>query len=84
MFDKKNKDNVCFCDSCEHKTASECIELDCLCCVKADKIRMDHPVIPEEDLSPEEKQRRQQEQLDEERAEEKTEEIARTGNLLPW
>ena len=62
MFDKKDKDNVCYCETCQHKTASECIEIQCSCCLEADKIRLEHPVLSEDDLSPEEKERRESEE----------------------
>lgn len=45
----KNKNDECFCEKCEHKKASECIELVCKCCLEADKIRLEHPVFEEGD-----------------------------------
>jgi hypothetical protein len=38
-----------------HKTATECIDLRCICCLRADRIRLGHPVVAQEDLSEEEK-----------------------------
>lgn len=36
-----------FCEQCHHTKASKCIELRCKCCIKADKIRLGHPVFGE-------------------------------------
>jgi hypothetical protein len=41
------KYDECYCATCNHKTASECIELKCACCLKADEIRLNHPLIPQ-------------------------------------
>ncbi len=62
MFERKNLRDVCYCETCRHETAKECIELNCICCAKPDKIRLEHVIVPEDDLSPEEKQRRAEEQ----------------------
>lgn len=73
MFDNKDKDNVCYCEICGHKTAEECIELQCSCCLEADKIRFEHTVVSEDDLSYEEKERRGSEEQDAEKREQKAE-----------
>jgi hypothetical protein len=45
----KNKIDVCYCATCQHKKASECVsEHKCGCCIEADKIRLTHPVVPGE------------------------------------
>src|SRR5487761_1666034 len=61
LFGKQEKNDVCYCESCKHKTARECIELQCSCCVKADQIRLQHEIVPEDDLSDEERERREEE-----------------------
>ena len=66
MLDKKNKNNVCYCETCRHKTAGECLELQCSCCVRADQIRLGHLVVPESDLSFEERSRREMENREQE------------------
>lgn len=73
MFDNKDKDDVCYCETCGHKTAKECIELQCSCCLKEDEIRLQHIVVPEDDLSYEEKELRGSEERDEEEREQKAE-----------
>lgn len=52
---RKHKDE-CFCEKCNHKKATDCIEIYCKCCVEADQIRLEHPVTEEsEEKSAEEK-----------------------------
>lgn len=76
LFDRRDKDNVCYCETCGHKTARECIELLCSCCLKADQIRLNHVIVPESDLSQGEKERREES----ERADEKREQDAQMRN----
>ena len=42
------KDDVCYCKECNHKKASECLEISCVCCKKEDAIRLNHPIIADE------------------------------------
>ncbi len=56
---RKKKDDQCFCESCNHKTANECIDLGCQCCLKAAQIMLNHPAVPEDDFSEKEKRKRQ-------------------------
>lgn len=41
----------CYCETCRHQKGSECIQLNCVCCLKADRIRLNHPVFEGEDES---------------------------------
>lgn len=39
-------DDVCYCETCKHQEASECVQkFKCTCCVEADTIRLKHPVL---------------------------------------
>ena len=70
LFGKKKKNkgqNECFCNHCSHEQASECLEIKCFCCYKADTIRLKHITVAQDDLSPEEIQRRESEKQEEER-----------------
>ena len=42
------KNDECFCEECKHDKASTCIQIACSCCLKADRIRLEHPVFEEE------------------------------------
>ncbi len=45
----KSKTDVCYCTTCHHKSASECVrEYKCSCCLEVDRIRLEHPVVPGE------------------------------------
>lgn len=81
MFDKKDKDDVCYCEICTHKTARECIELQCSCCWKADEIRLNHVVVSEDDLSPEEKARRAANEREGEESEREAENYAKLADV---
>ena len=83
MFDKKDKDNVCYCETCNHKTAKECIEIQCTCCLKADLIRLGHIIVPEDDLSYEEKTRREAEEHGDEERMQKEKLSAWTSQWVP-
>ena len=48
MTRRKGHEDVCYCDTCKHERASICIENSCDCCLKADKIRLSHPVLTDE------------------------------------
>lgn len=61
MFERKDKDDVCYCEIFKHKKATECIELRCPCCLREDEIRLNHPILQEDDLSMEERIRRENE-----------------------
>lgn len=62
MFERNDKDDVCYCETCKHKTAKDCIELRCTCCKEADKIRLEHIIVPEDDLSKAEESQREAEE----------------------
>ncbi len=45
----KSNIDVCYCTTCRHEKASECIEeYKCSCCIEEDRIRLQHPVVPGE------------------------------------
>ena len=85
LFGKKNKDNVCYCETCKHKTASECLELKCHCCLEADRIRLEHPVVPQEDLSAEGKLSQEEEaEHEKEKEQQQVNETSIDTNVIPW
>ena len=57
----------CYCEECKHGKARTCIEISCSCCLKADKIRLEHPVL--EDENEEEEQESDEEQYEKGRQE---------------
>ena len=54
MSRRNRHDDVCYCETCKHNKASTCIEISCTCCLKADKIRLAHPVLTEEKVEKQE------------------------------
>ena len=83
MFGKKNKDNSCYCKACKHKTASEFLELKCHCFLEAVRIRLEHPVVPQEDLSAEGKLS-QEEEHEKEKEQQQMNETSIDSNVIPW
>ena len=79
MLASKKKNDVCYCEVCSHETATECIELRCPCCLKVDQIRLNHIVVPAEDLTEVEKERR--DKVDEDKQDEKRQYLKWYG---PW
>lgn len=77
MFDKKDKDNVCYCETCGHKKATECITIQCSCCIKADRIRLEHLIIPEDDFRDKDQEAEEREKADVERKKEELDDMAR-------